>query len=131
MEPLVDTNILAELARPRPNEGVLRWASATGLVAVSVVTIEEIQYGLARRATPKLRSWFERFVSRDCRILDVTMPIARLAGTLRGHLGARGQTRTQADMLIAATAAHHGLLFVTRNGRDFEGCGVSLLNPFS
>jgi predicted nucleic acid-binding protein len=34
-------------------------------------------------------------------------------------------------MLIAATAAHHGLVLVTRNVRDFDGCGVSLLNPFS
>jgi toxin FitB len=130
-EPLVDTNVLAELARPRPNAGVLAWAGATGLISLSVVTVEEVLYGLARRSTPRLRTWFEQFLARDCRVLDVTSPIARLAGTLRGQLATRGQTRTQADMLIAATAAHHGLVLVTRNVRDFAGCGVSLLNPFA
>ena len=43
----------------------------------------------------------------------------------------RGIVRDQADMLIAATAQVHQLTLVTRNTRDFEGCGIGLLNPFS
>ena len=46
-------------------------------------------------------------------------------------LKGRGQTSTQADMLIAATAQIHGLTVVTRNVRDFDGCGIAVLNPFS
>ncbi|HBL30069.1 MAG TPA: VapC toxin family PIN domain ribonuclease, partial [Acidobacteria bacterium] len=51
-------------------------------------------------------------------------------GELRGRLQARGVTRESADTLIAATAEVHQLTLVTRNVRHFEGCGISLLNPF-
>lgn len=126
---LVDTNVIGELARPRPNPGVLAWAARTHTVALSVVTVEEVLFGLGRRPLPRLRTWFDEFLA-GCRVLDVTAPIAALSGTLRGQLATRGQVRTQADMLIASTAAHHGLTLVTRNVRDFGGCGISLLNPF-
>jgi predicted nucleic acid-binding protein len=128
--PLVDTNVLGELTRPRPDAGVLAWAAETHEIAVSVVTVEEVSFGLARRPLPRVRAWWDRFLARKCTVLDVTPPIATLAGTLRGQLAAAGKVRTQADMLIAATAAHHGLVLVTRNVRDFAGCGVSLLDPF-
>lgn len=64
-------------------------------------------------------------------MLPVTPEIASLAGTLRGKMRADGETRTQADMLIAATARLHDLVLVTRNERDFQGCGIRVLNPFS
>jgi predicted nucleic acid-binding protein len=128
---LVDTKVLAELSRPHPNPGALTWAASTRRIALSVVTLEEICAGIARRPSPRLRAWLDELLDRHCVILDVTAPIARLAGALRGQLGARGRLRPQADLLVAATAAHHGLVLVTRNVRDFGGCGVSLLNPFS
>jgi predicted nucleic acid-binding protein len=128
---LVDTNVLSELTRPRPNAGVLAWASETHTVSISVVTVEEVLFGLGRRPLPKVRRWWDAFVARKCQVLDVTPAIAASAGTLRGQLAAAGKIRTQADLLIAATAAHHGLVLVTRNVRDFAGCGVALLNPFT
>jgi predicted nucleic acid-binding protein len=127
---LVDTNVLSELARPRPNAGVLRWAEALDTMAISVITLDEISFGLTLRPNPRIDAWFSSFVETFCRVLDVTAPIARHAGILRGQLAARGRARTQADMLIAATAAQHGLTLVTRNQKDFDGCGVALLNPF-
>ena len=128
---LVDTNVLGELTRPRPHVAVLAWAAETHEIALSVVTVEEISFGLARRPLPRVRAWWDQFLARKCTVLDVTAPIAMLGGTLRGQLAATGNVRSQADMLIAATAAHHGLVLVTRNVRDFAGCGVSLLNPFA
>ena len=106
------------------------WARATSLVAISVITVEEVLFGLARKPTARARAWFDRFLERHCEVLDVNRAIAALAGTLRGQLAASGRVRTQADMLIAATAAHHGLTLVTRNVRDFQGCGIAVLDPF-
>ena len=53
-----------------------------------------------------------------------------MAGQLRGKLQSQGKPRTQADMIIAATAQIHKLTLVRRNTRDFEGCGIPLINPF-
>jgi toxin FitB len=127
---LVDTNVLGELSRKRPHPGVLAWAASVRRVALSVITVEEVLFGLARQPIGRVRIWFDQFLTRHCEVLDITKPIAVLAGTLRGQLASHGQVRTQADILIAATAAHHGLTLVTRNVRDFEGCGVNVLDPF-
>lgn len=131
MKPLCDTNVLAELSRPRPNPGVVEWAGSVTVISLSVVTVEEVLYGLGWKPRPKTLAWFEDFLEERCTVLPVTEKIARVGGSLRGRLQAAGETRTQADMLIAATAIVHESTLVTRDTRDFEGCGVSLLNPFS
>lgn len=128
---LVDTNILGELSRPRPNPGVFAWARTVRRIAISVITVEEILFGLNRRPIDRVRAWFDQFQAGHCEVLDVTKPIAILAGNLRGQLASRGQVRSQADILIAATAAHHGLTVVTRNVRDFDDCGIAVLDPFA
>jgi toxin FitB len=128
---LVDTNILSELARPRPNDRVVAWARTVVKVALSVITLEEIQFGLAWKPNPRVQAWFDRFVSEHCEIYAVTAEIAAAAGRLRGGLAARGVSRTQTDMLIAATAQVERLTLVTRNVRDFAGCGIPLLDPFT
>ena len=63
-------------------------------------------------------------------VLSVDEKIAKLAGNLRAKQESKGKSRTQADMLIAATAITNGLILVTRNTKDFSECGVSVLNPF-
>lgn len=127
---LVDTNILSELVRKRPDPGVLEWAQGVRRVALSAVTVEEVSFGLAWKPNPRIQLWFEEFLDTHCEILPVSTEIARRSGEIRGQLQARGQTRSSADMIIAATAQEHQLSVVTRNVRDFEGCGVSVLNPF-
>jgi predicted nucleic acid-binding protein len=128
---LCDTNVLSELTRRQPNDGVLAWAGEITTVTISVVTLEEILFGLAWRPIPRIAAWFDRFFEDRCEILPVAAEVARVSGQLRGHLQAKGQDRTQADMLIAATAKLNGLTLVTRNIRHFEGCGVPILNPFT
>jgi len=127
---LTDTNVLSELVRPRPNSGVLAWASGVERISISVVTLEEIMFGLAWKPNPKVQKWFGRFFAEACEIVPITQAMAERAGAMRGELRARGITRSQADTLIAATAQVLGLTLVTRNVRDFEGCRIDLLNPF-
>jgi predicted nucleic acid-binding protein len=130
MSYLADTNVLSELTRPRPNSGVLEWAAGVERLSVSTVTLEEIEFGLSWKPHARIRDWFDRFFTEACDLLPVTPVIARTAGAIRGELQARGITRSQTDMLIAATAQVLGLTLVTRDVRDFEGCGIDLLNPF-
>lgn len=131
MKPLCDTNVLGELSRPQPDAGVVEWAGSVSVILLSVVTVEEVMYGLSWKPRPKTLAWFEGFLEEQCEVLPVTERIARVAGALRGQLQAAGDTRTQADMLIAATAIVHETSVVTRNTGHFEGCGVTVLNPFS
>ena len=128
---LWDTNVLSELTRREPNAGVLAWAEGETDLAISVVTLEEILYGLSWRPISRIIAWFDRFLEQHCEILPVTAEVARVSGQLRGSLQAAGKERSQADMLIAATASVHGLTVITRNVRHFDDCGVPVLNPFT
>lgn len=128
---LVDTNVLSELARPRPSAEVVAWARTVARVSVSVITLEEIHFGLAWKPSLRVRAWFTAFVRERCEVHPVTQEIAGVAGLLRGTLAARGHRRTQADMLIAATAQVERLTLATRNVRDFSGCGIALYDPFA
>lgn len=130
---LVDTNVLSELPRARPNANALAWLERQAEIAVSVVSIEELTFGVARAGArrAKLSAWLEALVGGASEVLGVTLAVARVAGELRAAREARGRRVAQADMLIAATAVVHGLPLATRNQRDFEGCGVTLVNPFS
>ena len=128
---LVDTNVLSELARQSPDPDVARWARTVPLpLSISVVTLEEVSYGLSWRPNAEIQAWFETFLAEACHVLPITEVIARRAGELRGRFRLSGRQRTQADMLIAATAQAHQLALATRNVRDFDGCGIPVVNPF-
>jgi predicted nucleic acid-binding protein len=77
---LCDTNIVSERARPTPNAGVFSWAENVQAISLSVVTLEEVFYGLALRPNARVEGWFEDFLSRYVGVLDITPSIARLAG---------------------------------------------------
>ena len=128
---LLDSNILSEVMKPKPASRVRVWVLQQNRVALSTVTLEEIYFGLTYKDAYKQLVWFESFVEELAVIRPVTAEIAQYAGTLRARFRQQGITRSQADMLIAATAQHHGLVLATRNTRDFEACGVELFNPFT
>src|SRR5688572_15770024 len=130
---LVDTNVLSELSKRRPSAALVRWLGSPELVAMSVVSVEELAFGIARAPAArrlKLTRWFEALLDSTAAILEVTSSIARAAGELRAAREGSGHRLAQADALIAATALVHGLTLATRNVRDFAGCGVALFDPF-
>ena len=134
---LVDTNILSELTKPTPAppvENFLR--QSKDRVFVSVFSIGEIRKGIAslpvsnRRAT--LEDWLDNEIMpwfRD-RVLPVTLAIAEHWGDLAAQLKAKGRSRPVVDAVLAATAFKHDLVLVTRNVKDFEDLGVTILNPW-
>jgi toxin FitB len=131
MSILCDTNIISELARPIPNPGVLTWSVSVSSIFLSAITLEEICYGLSAKPNSRIQAWFENFLPIYCQVIPISLEIAKHAGELRGYLKTQGKPRTQADILIAATAKIHQLTLITRNTRDFEGCDISILNPFT
>lgn len=134
MSYLLDTNVVSELVRPSPNPHVLQWLEGQQEIVLSAISIEELSYGIAR-APPasrrRLLTWFETLLAVPAEIVPVDAKIARASGDLRAHREVQGRHVAQADMLIAATALITGRTLVTRNTRDFEGCGVALLDPFT
>jgi predicted nucleic acid-binding protein len=130
MNYLCDTNVLSEAMKRQPDPQVIQWLSEQELVYVSVITVEEIYCGLAYKEALKQREWFDKFLRFGSEVLPVTSAIAKRSGEQRGNFRKKGVIRTQADLLIAATAYEHNLTLATRNIRDFDECDIQLFNPF-
>ena len=130
---LLDTNVISELARKKPNPSVLEFLESLDEITLSVITIEEIEFGIEKLPASQRKSlwkWWSALLSLPPNVLGIDDKVAKLAGNLRAKQEAKGKTRSQADMLIAATAITKGLVLVTRNTKDFSDLGVSVLNPF-
>ena len=131
---LLDTMVLSELRKARPNAGVVTYLKeqAADAVFLSAMTIGEIEAGIEKQKSIEpvfaleLSQWLALMeLQFAASILPVTPAIAKLWGRLCVQTGNKG-----IDNLIAATALAHNLLLVTRNVRDFEGLGVRVFNPF-
>jgi len=127
---LLDTEVFIELVRPVPSAGVVRWMSEQSSVAISAITVEELWCAVTSKPNARVQLWLEEFLETFCSVLAVTPPIARHAGVMRAQFARRGRVRSNADLLIAATAAANGLNLATRNDRELHGCGVMMHNPF-
>lgn len=136
---LLDTNVLSEAARPEPDAGLAAWLreqSALDL-CISVLTLGEIRKGvLLLPEGPKrerLHQWLRAELTRQFtdRVLPVDQGVALAWGRLAAEGRASGRWLPVTDGLLLATAARHGLTFVTRDERDCADRGVPVLNPWS
>jgi toxin FitB len=135
---LLDTNVISELVKPKPNPNVTAWIDATDedLLYLSVLTLGEIRRGItslpdaARRV--KLETWLDReLVLRfSDRILPIDLAIADRWGRLTGTAAARKSPLPVIDGLLAATAVHYDLTLVTRDTKHLSNTGVAYFNPW-
>jgi predicted nucleic acid-binding protein len=135
---LLDTCVLAELTRPKPEASVIKALQdlSDADSFISVVSIGEIQKGISLRGDGRrkmeLAAWLEALETQyENQILTVDRETARIWGTITAEAQKAGRTIPAADGLIASTALHRGLTVMTRNASDFEVTGVPILNPWS
>lgn len=136
---LLGTNILSELRRRRPEPKVVAFVAAQplDLLYVSVVTLAEIRFGIElvsdadRRA--ELNDWLVHTVrpTFDQRVLTVSEDIMFRWRLLVEDGRKTGHTFTQPDLVIAATAIHHGLTLVSRDTSDYRRARAPVLNPWT
>jgi predicted nucleic acid-binding protein len=135
---LLDTAVVSEPVRPKPDRAVLRWFEAHREVDMylSVLTLGELQKGLTRMPQSKRRDHLTAWIEEDLgsrfegRVLTVSAEISRIWGLITGNAENNGRPLPAIDALIAATAIHHKLTVVTRNTRDFLATGVAVEDPW-
>jgi len=136
---LLDTNVLSELRRPRPEAKVVAFVARQplDLLYVSVVTFAAIRFGIesvkdaARRM--ELNDWLEHMLRPmfEERVLDVNEDIMLKWRLLVEEGRKSGHTFSQPDLILAATALHHGLTIVSRDTSEYELAKAPVLNPWT
>ena len=135
MSYLIDTNVISELIKIKPDKKVINWFETVPdrELYLSVLTIGEIRKGLvkvnndAKRET--IRAWldYELITWFSDRILPINQHVANKWGLLQAQVN---KTLPAIDSLIAATALHSDLIIVTRNTKDFDIISLETINPF-
>lgn len=136
MRYLLDTNVISELVKQKPNVKVTNWINNkdNSLFCISVITLGEIRKGINgitdRKRYEEISHWLEIELPHyfEDRILPIDQKIADMWGRLQSQL--KGQSLPAIDALIAATAKAHHLNLVTRNVKDFVNTAVELINPW-
>jgi len=135
---LLDTIVVSELVKSTRNPDVIAWVDAhdENTLFISAITLGEIQKGISKLQDSSRKELLQSWLSQDLalrfngRTLFVDNAIALAWGALQGEAQRNNITLPVVDCLIAATARVHSLTVVTRNVRDMERCGVSVVNPW-
>jgi predicted nucleic acid-binding protein len=138
---LVDTNVISAATPTRAaSPALVEWMDAhSATLFLSAVTVAEIEDGIAksrregaRRKSADLAAWLETVLHLYAgRVLAFDVAVARIAGAISDRARGLGQAPGFADIIVAATAQHHGLTILSRNIRHIEPLGVSVINPFA
>jgi predicted nucleic acid-binding protein len=136
---LLDTNVVSEWVKPRPNSNVIAWLAEASEdeIFISVCTFAELRFGVASMARGKRRDRLDEWLRSDLparfdrRIVGIDVSIAYAWGDIQARAKQKGRPVGPMDGLIAATAEVHDMTIVTRNTKHFETVGVPLLNPWN
>jgi predicted nucleic acid-binding protein len=136
---ILDTNVLSELLRPEPASQVEQWLSMVDGTQVYFTTIgeAELRHGAAILPISKRRTLLtaaiEGLLAEDFR--DRILPFDRAAAsayaTIAAARRASGRPISQFDCQIAAIARARAATVATRNTKDYEGCGIKLIDPWT
>lgn len=137
MSYLLDTNVVSETERKRPDRNVLRWLEMTdpGNTYLSALTIGEIKKGVSKLASGRrkvhIQNWLED-VRRQFggRILPITEQTFLVWGKMMAEFEQKGIVRPALDSFLESSALEHDLILVTRNVRNFQQSSVTILNPW-
>lgn len=135
---LLDTNVISEGAKPRPDPAVMDWLGSVDedQLFLSVISLAELRHGVERlddgRRKAALDLWLsEELPTRfDDRLLIVDMATADHWGHVVARAHSVGRPIGAMDAFLAAVAERHQLTLVTRNVSDFDRIGVRLFNPW-
>jgi len=132
----LDTNVLSELVRPKPEPKVQDFVRAQVDPLISALTIHEIVFGADRARDParraKLTAWVAAIRRQFAgRIVEIDADVAEQAGRLRATAMAQGAPADPIDALIATCALTRGTAVATRNVADFVPFGVTPIDPWS
>ena len=138
MRYLLDTCVISELAKAAPNTGVVRWIEDRDeeTVFLSVLTLGEIQKGIAKLPNGKRKNAIQRWLDVDLRqrfserLLPIDEEVALAWGLIQGDAERRGKPIPAIAGLIGATAIAKNLIVVTRDDRDIQRTGARVLNPW-
>ena len=136
---VLDTNVLSEVLSPTPSEAVMAWLGAQDRLAIFVtaITQAELLYGIEILSAGKRRILLSTAVKRIFtdefagRILAFDEQAADVYAGIVARRAAMGRPISQFDAMIAAIAGSSGGAIATRNVRDFEHCGIEVLNPWA
>ena len=135
---LLDTNVVSEWVKPRPNRGVVGWLAEVDedRVFLSVVTLAELRHGIDRLADGNRRKRLDAWLRDEVplrfegRLLPVDQAVADGWGQVVARHEAAGRPIGIMDAFIAATANVHGLTLVTHNESDFNAAVRETINPW-
>jgi toxin FitB len=135
---LLDTNVVSEWVKPRPDAGVIAWLAEIDedQAFLSVVTFAELRRGIARLARSRRRIRLDEWLHHDLprrfedRILPIDNRVALMWGDIVSEREAEGRPINVMDAFIAATARTYDLTLVTRNTSDFAGSVAAIANPW-
>ncbi|MDP9050931.1 MAG: type II toxin-antitoxin system VapC family toxin [Acidobacteriota bacterium] len=136
---LLDTNVVSEWTKPRPNPGVIEWLTQVeeDEVFISVITFAELRHGIERLPAGARRRRLDEWLRGELplrfegRIALIDGAVADEWGRVVAQREARGRPIQAMDALIAATAQVHSLTLVTRNASDFQASLKAVLNPWT
>jgi predicted nucleic acid-binding protein len=136
---LLDTNLISEWVRPRPEPRVVAWFAAVDedQVFVSVISFAELRRGVELLPVGQRRERLATWIADDLtarfhgHTLDVDRRVADTWASVMARSQRAGRTLATMDGLVAATAESHDLTLVTRNVRDFECLDLPLHNPWA